>query len=541
MQFWRVNLILALIFFFGLAVISRLFFIQILHGDFYKALAQGLYSIDEESIGERGEIFFKNGESLAINIDWPLIFASPRQIKKAEISQIAEILAPVLNLDKDLILEKLQEDNLYEIIKKRLSEEEVKKIKELNLTGIYLGKESGRYYPQETLTSKVVGFLDAEKRGQYGLEGYYEEILRGERKNKGSDLFLTIDYPIQFTAEKLLEKAEENLDIEGGEIIVIDPNSGKILALANSPNFNPNEYSKVTDLAVFQNSVTQKIFEPGSVFKPMTMAGALEEEVITPQTTYTDEGFVKIDGWPKPIYNYGQRVYGVQTMTNVLEKSINSGAIFVENQLGHNLFLRYIENFGIFEPSGIDFQETFSENKEFKKGYEINFATAAFGQGIEMTPIQLIRAYCAIANGGKLVKPYLVEKIRENDKIIEIQPKIEENPIISPKTTSQLTAMLISVVENGFAKPAKIPGYYIAGKTGTSQVSFAALNIDKKGYSEKTWQTFVGYTPAFNPQFLILVKLDNPKTKTAEYSAVPIFHDLAKYIIDYYQIPPDYE
>ena len=222
-------------------------------------------------------------------------------------------------------------------------------------------------------------------------------------------------------------------------------------------------------------------------------------------------------------------------MTEVLERSINTGAVFVESQIGHNVFLDYIEKFGIFENTGIDLPyETSSANEELKKGYEINFATAAFGQGIAMTPIQLVRAFCAIANGGKLITPHLVLA----------EPQYYENgsrSVISNKTASQLTAMLVSVVENGFAKKAKVPGYYIAGKTGTAQVSWSALDIDKRGYSDKTIQSFIGFAPAFEPKFLILVKLDNPATNTAEYSAMPIFQELAKYIIDYYQIPPDQE
>ncbi len=272
------------------------------------------------------------------------------------------------------------------------------------------------------------------------------------------------------------------------------------------------------------------------------MAAALEEGSITPQTTYQDPGTIKIGGWP--ISNYDNRKYpGNITMTQVLEKSINTGAVFAEQQLGNNdLFLGYIDQFGFFKPTGIDIQEIYSENSELKKGYDINFATASFGQGIGITPIQLIRAYAAIANDGKLVKPYIVEKIVRGENVLETQPRmIEEDSVISSKTSSQLAAMLISVVENGYAKSAKIPGYYVAGKTGTAQISYAALNIDKRGYSDKTWQSFMGFAPAFDPKFLILVKLDNPQTKTAEYSAVPLFHDLAKYIIDYYQIPPDYQ
>ena len=185
--------------------------------------------------------------------------------------------------------------------------------------------------------------------------------------------------------------------------------------------------------------------------------------------------------------------------------------------------------------------EVFSENKEFKKGYEVNFATASFGQGIEITPIQMVRAFCALSNGGKLVKPYVVERVISGDGKIEEKKSEIEKQVISSRTASTITAMLVSVVEKGTAKRAKIPGYYIAGKTGTAQVAFPALGIQKSGYSEKTIQTFVGYAPAFNPKFLILVKLNNPNVRTAEISAVLVFHDLAKYIIDYMQIPPDYE
>ena len=220
-------------------------------------------------------------------------------------------------------------------------------------------------------------------------------------------------------------------------------------------------------------------------------------------------------------------------MTEVLEKSINTGAVFAEKQLGHQKFLDYIEKFGIFEKTGIGLQgEVSSPNKELKQGHEINFATASFGQGIEMTPLQLARAFSAIANGGKLIQPYIVSNAEKSDN---------EKEVIEPAAASKLTAMLISVIENGFGKAAKIPGYYIAGKTGTAQVSFSALGIAKSGYSDKTRQSFIGFAPAFNPQFLILVKLDDPATKTAEYSATPIFKDLAKYIIDYYKIPPDYD
>ncbi|MFH1714532.1 MAG: penicillin-binding protein 2 [Candidatus Nealsonbacteria bacterium] len=507
--------------------------------DFYRALAKGqaFYNLEDKITGNRGEIFFKNGEPLAVNVEWPLVSLSPRDIKNKE--EVSRRLSDILQIEESSILEMVSRDEIYLILKRKLSSEEVDKIKELSFEGVYLQKEAGRYYPQGTLASQLVGFLNAEKVGQYGLEEYYDDVLRGERKADGKDLILTVDYSIQFMAEKLLKEAYDNLNIEAGEVVVIDPNTAEIIALANFPGFDPNEYSKVKDIAIFQNSATQKVFEPGSIFKPITMAGAIDVGVISPVTTYQDPGKIQIGKWS--IYNYEQRNYpGDITMTEVLEKSINTGAVFAEQKLGNDNFLNYVDAFGIFKPTGIDLKEIYSDNKELKNGYEVNFATASFGQGIQMTSIQLVRALSAIANGGKLIEPRVVAKLKDGENEEELKTKIIKDNVISNKTSSQLTAMLVSVVDQGYGKPARIPGYYIAGKTGTAQIAWSAMGADKTGYSEKTWQSFIGFAPAFNPQFLILVKLTNPAVKTAEFSAVPLFKELAKYIIDYYQIPPDY-
>lgn len=558
MKNWRCGVILILNIILSALLIGRLFFLQLVKCQYWKALAQGQQRFFEFFQEERGEIFFRGQEQLAVNQKFTLVYASPSEIKNPE--ETAGALSLVLMADKNLILEKLKKNTSYEVIKNKLSPEEVSELKKLNLRGIYFGSEFGRYYPFEGMASKVVGFLGGNGFGQYGIEGFYDDILRGKNKvlekimgpggyfgidileqnGKGADIVLTIDYNIQFMAEKLLKEAKEKLDFEEGEIIVIEPSSGKILALANFPNFNPNEYQRFSNLEIFQNSTIQKVFEPGSVFKPITMAIALDQGKITPQTSYYDEGFVKIGG--RTIFNYDKRVWGKRTMTEVLEKSINTGAIFVEKQVGHDIFLDYLNRFGIFEPTGVDLQgEIFSSNKEFKQGYEVNFATASFGQGIEMTSLQLVRAICAIANGGNLIKPYVVDKILKNGKIVENKTKFQKRLVISKEAASQLTTMLISVVENGFGKSAKIPGYYIAGKTGTAQVPWSALGVSKKGYSDKTWQSFIGYVPALDPKFLIFVKLYNSKTRDASVSAAPIFRELTKYILDLWQIPPDYE
>jgi len=552
---------------FGAAVISRLIFVQIIKHDRYQSLAQGQQKMFSEVQGERGDILLKPFDKstpyiLASNKTSYLCYASSKEIENKQ--AYAQSLSEILDLEKDFILKELSKDSFYQVIKKDLTEKELSSLVESKLAHIYIGEETKRYYPNNSLASHLIGFFGGEGIGQYGIEGYWDDILTGRKGfiekgkgplgflislnpegksgvKKGSDLLLTIDYNIQFMAEKLLKNAQENLNIEEGQIIIADPDSGRIIALAQWPEFNPCEYSKEENLAVFQNGAIQKLFEPGSIFKPITMSIGLENGNFTPESTYTDPGIIEIGGWP--IYNYGKRVYpGEITMTEVLEKSINTGAVWAEQKIGHKKFLEYLEKFEFFELTGIELDgEIFSENRNLKKGYEINFATASFGQGIEITPIQLIKAFSAIANGGILVKPYIVEEVvSPSGRITKIEPKLSES-VISEKTSSQISAMMVSVVENGYAKGAQVPGYYVAGKTGTAQISWSALGVDKFGYSDKTIQSFIGFAPAFNPRFLILVKLHNPETKTAEYSALPIFQDLAKYILDYWQIAPDYE
>lgn len=559
---WRFNLILLCLFLFGAAIISRLVFLQILEHDFYSALAQGQQKIFGSWQGDRGEIYLQNYElPIATNKTYFFVYSSPKEIPQEKKLETAQVLSEILHLDQDSLLATLTQNSLYELVKDKLSEKDLVVLKEKKLAGVYFGQEKLRVYPSQNFASHILGFVNKEGDGQYGLEEYWDDVLRGKEKFiesergplgylfsnqeeeaeiKGSDLILTVDYNIQYQAEKLLKNAQKQLSSVGGTIIVAEPHSGKILALANFPSFDPNQYFAESNFEIFQNEAIQKIFEPGSIFKPITMAAALDKEKITPATTYFDSGCLTVGGYK--ICNYQERIYsGELTMTNVLEKSINTGAVFAEKQVGHRDFLKYVEKFGFFEKTGIDTQgEVFSQNEELRKGYEINLTTASFGQGIEATPLQIIRGFSAIANGGKLVQPYLVEKIINNHEVLETRPEITDNNIISNQTALKLTTMLVSVVENGFGKAAKIPGYYVAGKTGTAQISWSALGINKKGYSDETWQSFIGFAPAFDPQFLILVKLNNPATKTAEYSALPIFRELAKYLIDYYQIPPDH-
>jgi cell division protein FtsI/penicillin-binding protein 2 len=563
---WRINIVLFFIIIFGAAIISRLFFLQISERKLFQAQALGQQVGFSNITGTRGQIFCVSSQkekgsrgtgevkSLSINTDSWTISANPNQILDSSV--FTEILGNEIEIDKeDLILKLENQDSNNIIIKRKLSAEDLDKIKKLNLRGLFWQNEPERFYPQAELLSQTVGFLGGEGKGQYGLEGFYENILQGKfgvRKEgrglgsiffeseqvplNGSDLYLTIDYNIQFQAESLLKQAKKRFDIDEGQIIVMKPDSGRILALADFPFFDLNNYSKERSLEIFQNGAIQKLFEPGSIFKPFTMAYALNEGKITPDTTYVDTGSLKFGIYT--IKNFNNKIYDKQTMTQVLESSVNTGAVFAQRTIENKKFFEYFEKFGFTEKTGIDLQgEVSSKNDNLRGGPDVSFATASFGQGIETTPIQIMRGFAVFANGGKLVKPYIVEKIVSGKDEISIKPEIS-SAIISSKTASDVTSMLISTVENGFNQVSKIPGYYIAGKTGTAQVPLK----NKRGYeTDKTIQSFIGYGPALNPQFLILVKLDSPKVPQSSLSAVPLFNELAQYIINYWQIPPDYE
>lgn len=555
----RINLIVIFVFIIGGLFLCRLFVLQIEQGNFYKAIAQGQQVQLSEIEGKRGYVYFSNGEILAMNKDEPYLFISPAEIEDNK-KAIEEILK-IIDVEESFLLSLLEDENsFYKIVKKEIGKEKADKIKELKIKGLYIGNDTKRYYPAEKTGSQIIGFVNQDKIGQYGIEEYYNETIKGlsslEKSERnpfsfsfkgtnndaldGDNLTLTIDYNIQFVAEELLEDGIEEYDAEGGNIIVMNPNTGAIIAMAQQPNFDPNNYGN-SDGKYFKNTSIQEIFEPGSIFKPITMAMAINDGAVTAETKYTDNlGYVQYP--TNRVSNYSNKAWGEATMTKVLERSINTGVIFAEKELGHKSFYNYLEKFGIFEKTGIDLSgEVVSANNEIKNALksnvDISFGTASFGQGIAMTPLQMINSFSAVINGGTLYKPYVVKKI--NNQVIEPEA-IREN-IISKEASTELKKMLISVVENGFGHLAKIDGYWIGGKTGTSQIPYSSIGINKAGYSEQTWQTFMGFAPALDPQFIILVKLNNSKKiKTSEYSAVPIFNKLANYILDYWQIPPDY-
>ena len=472
----------------------------------------------------------------------------------------AEKLASLVDIPVAKILDKLKDpQDPYEPLKSKLDDEAAQKIKDMNLPGVHFILEDWRWYPQGSLAANVLGFMgvkDIQHIGQYGLEQYYQEILAGksglldsqkdalgnwlftgdynlEPAQDGSNIYLTLDQNVQYVVEQKMKAVIDKWQAISGCAIVMNPPTGAILAMASLPDFDPNEYQKTKNVDYFMNSCTQKLYEPGSVFKPVVMAAGLDVGKISPETTYTDAGILQIGDWT--IQNAQQKTYGLSTMTRVLEKSINTGVVFVQRLIGGEIFQKYIEAFGFGNLTGVDLAgETSGNLKNIEENKEINFANIAFGQGISVTPLQMAAAIAAIANDGKLMRPYVVAKIVAPDGREEITlPKVIRQ-VAAPQNAGKLTAMLVSTVRNGYDK-VKLPGYFVAGKTGTAQIA------EGRGYSvTDTNHSFEGYAPAYNPEFLIFLKLEKPRgIAFASESLAPVFTEIAQYLFNYYEITPE--
>lgn len=486
----------------------------------------------------RGEIYAVDKSMtrfpLAINKSWPVIFVNPQRVPSGEEWFIAQRLSKILDVDSSDIFKQLTMKNLvYRPLVKKADEELLEKIKQENIEGIEVTFEKGRFYPQKELASRTVGFLGYSadyQVGRYGLEQAYEEKLA-----QGDTIITTIDQNIQQKAEQLLDEALKEYKASSGLILVVDPKSGAVKALSAKPSFDPNNYSQVDDYSIYINPAVSSVFEPGSVFKPITMSIALDQARVSPETTFEDKGYIKIGR--DVIRNTNSKAWGVQSMVDVLRRSINTGAIFVQRQVPKDIFHDYIKKFGFGSPTGIDLPAEASGNIDnLKDERDIDYAVASFGQGISVTPIQLVMAGSVLANGGELLKPYVVEYIeRKGDVIYKAKPRVIRR-VIRPETASRISSMMTQVVSNGTGRYAQVKGYSVAGKTGTAQIA----SQDSRGYTEETIHSFLGYAPAFNPSFIALVKLDKPQNaRYSELSAAKVFHELAVYILQYYNIQPD--
>lgn len=557
---------LILIFFLAACLIltGRLFQMSVVRHQEYVRLASRQHGVTKELSSERGVIFAvdKSGERfpLALNKKYKALVASPRTIEDAPAAAVA--VAEAFGLDREEILAKLsKEDDPYEILARKIESEQAEAFAGRGIAGISFEDEVRRVYPNGRMAANLLGFVSSDlgdAKGQYGLERFFNEELSGIKgifkgakdasgflvaigrrifypPKNGSALVLTVDYHIQQKAEEVLAATREKWGGSSGLILVTDPKTGRILSSATAPGFDPNAYSKENDYAVFINPAVESSYELGSVLKPVTMASALEERLVTPQSTYRDTGEVKIGGYT--IRNFDGKAYDVQTMTNVLEKSLNTGLVHVARLLGHGRQLAYLKKFGFGEKTGVDLPGEVAGNiSNLDAGRDIDFATASFGQGIAVTPMQMASAIGAIANDGVLMRPYIVEKIIDDSGNEAVTQPAVLRDVITKETAEQLQKMLISAVRAGFENRAGIKGYFIAGKTGTAQVS----RRDGRGYSDAVTHTFVGFAPAFEPRFLVLLQLNEPVgNRFAANTLTPAFRDLAKFILNYYEIPPD--
>jgi cell division protein FtsI/penicillin-binding protein 2 len=550
------------------AVISyNLFVLTYVRHYSYSRTAQA-QSENVSNVLTRGSIYL-NEHLAATNMKFPLAYVVPSEIDAQKGEEISSLISSILGIDagevKNIVDSRSDKSR---VLARRIDNKQVIAIKALGIKGLGITYETDRFYPGDSLAANVLGFLGHsgdKKLGQYGVEAFYDDELFGKKWNAGNyianagvvdliyglfnsskseetnneeqidrpaDIVLSIDKNIQQIAEDNLDTLMKKWEAAGGTIIIQDPNTGKILAMADRPTFDPNNYSEY-EPRNFLNRGVQEIFEPGSSFKPITMAMGLDLGVVTPQTTFNDVGFREEAGYR--INNFSEKIFGKMTMSQVLEKSINTGAMHIQDMVGNDNFLSYAINFGFGQKTGIDLPgEIHGDITNLYSGRKINFLTASFGQGIAVTPIQLINTYSAIANGGKLMRPYVVEKItKEGGKEEVIQPEIVAIPI-SEKTATKLKSMLVSVVDNGFDK-ARINGYDIAGKTGTAQIADG-----KGGYLKDEYiHDFVGFAPAFDPKFVILIKIDRPKGITfAADSLSPTFREITAYLLNYYNIPP---
>jgi stage V sporulation protein D (sporulation-specific penicillin-binding protein) len=560
----RIRLLSAAFIFFAVLLLARLYTLQIVRQDAFLAKADRQYIQTSTNLFNRGAIYFRNADGSVISAatlkTGYILALNPSKL----VDPVAayDALSQIVNLDRESFLAKAnKKTDPYEEVAKHLDEEMGLSIQALELPGVDIFEERWRYYPQGTLASQILGFVGFkgdELTGRYGVESYYNDIL--DRKNKDvyvnffaeifsniksggkgtteGDITLTIEPAVQAYLEKELKKVSDQFSptLTGG--IVIDPVTGEILGMGAYPSFNPNTYQTEKNQNVFINPLVQNVYEMGSIIKPLTIAAGLDKGVITPTSLYNDTGSLTLNNYT--IYNFDKRARGPGTpIQEVLNQSLNTGVAYVALKMGHADFTQYIRNYGFGEKTGIDLP---GEGKglinNLNNNRDIEDATASFGQGIAITPIETVRALSSLANGGTLITPHIVKSIQYKTGVIKTtEPEVGKR-VLSEQTSKDITSMLIKVVDKALLDgKIKMDRYSIAAKTGTAQMA----REDGKGYYEDRYlHSFFGYFPATNPQYLVFLFTVYPKNVTyASHTMTYPFQNMAKFLLSYYQVPPD--
>ena len=531
----RIKIVLLIILFIFIIIIAKVFYIEVIDYKKLNSLASGLWSRNLPIEADRGNIYTVDGEAIASNLTTTSLVFIPNQIKNKDL--VAEKISEILDVPKSKIEEHLYKKSMMERIHpegRRLSYEIADKIENLHFDGVYLLKESKRYYPHNEMLSHVLGYVGIDNQGLSGLELEYDDILTGEygsiqyfsdakgnnlernsvyvEPEDGLDIYLTVDYGIQSSIERELDNVVLRYNPDGAWAIAMDPNTGEILGMSSRPNFNPNNYKNYDTETINRNMAIWASYEPGSTFKILTLSAAVNEgKVDLLKDTFYDGGSVNVDGARIKCWKHGG--HGSQTFLEVVQNSCNPGFVELGNRLGKETLFDYINKFGYGKKTGIDLNgEATGILFSLDKVGPVELATTAFGQGVSVTALQQVVAVSAAINGGTLYKPYIVKRVayHENGQIIkEVKPTIVRDNIVTKDTSEKVRMTLESVVSLGTGRNAYIDGYRVGGKTGTAQ------KVNNGIYMQGNYiVSFIGFLPANDPKIVVYLAIDNPKGVT---------------------------
>ncbi len=562
----RVRLLSAIFILGAIILIGRLYQVQVVLADKYRGDAEDQYVLRAQDIEERGTIFFspKGGVPTAAaqqQSGWRVAI-DPRVIEDPDAAY--ERLSAAAPLDRERFFSAAEKkSSSYKEVAFRMSDEEASAVRSLGEVGVQTVRDAWRVYPAGDLAAHAVGFVGYQgdrRTGVYGLERYWNDTLERSRSglyvNPFAELFADVgalmsDSPNAHTGD-IITSIEPNVQQElqstlgsvmeqylpdqaGG--IIMDPKTGEISALAVLPEYDPNTYNTVEDPGIFANPLVERVYEMGSIMKALTMAAGIDAGAVTPDTTYTDKGYVMKSG--KRISNYDGRGRGVVSMQEVLNQSLNTGVSFVVDKMGKEPFAKYMKAYGLGEETGIDLPgEVAGKISALDGSADVDFASASFGQGIAVTPIEMIRALSALGNGGRLAEPHLVKAVRYESGITRSVSTPPQKQVLSPEAAEDVTRMLVKVYDDALlGGELKMDGYSIAAKTGTAQIAKASCG----GYCEGVFlHSFFGYFPAHDPRWIVLLYAVEPQREMyASHTLARPFASLAKFLLTYYDVPPD--